>query len=156
MSELGYPVHESLYHLGADGNPRLIGGRCRECGDHHFPPLPTCPYCSSDEVDEVELSDHGELWSFTSVLRAPPGYRGPVPFGFGVVELPEGLRVVSRLTEPDPARLIIGQEMQLVLDDLHTDEDGRVVQTYAFAPSATSERTVEREAEHGQAEERPA
>jgi uncharacterized OB-fold protein len=139
MTELGYPVHESLYHVGADGNPHLVGGRCRECGDHHFPPQPTCPYCSSDEIDEVELSDRGTLWSFTSVLRAPPGYRGPVPYGFGVVELPEQLRIVSRLTEADPGRLTIGQEMHLVLADLQTDEDGRVVQTYAFAPSSASE-----------------
>ena len=33
----------------------------------------------------------------------PPGYLGEVPFGFGVVELDEGLRVLGRLTESDPA-----------------------------------------------------
>ncbi len=33
--------------------------------------------------------------------RAPPGYAGAVPYGFGVVELPEGLRVITRLADPD-------------------------------------------------------
>ena len=33
----------------------------------------------------------------------PPGYQGEVPYGIGVVELPEGVRVITRLTESDPA-----------------------------------------------------
>lgn len=69
------------------------------------------------------------------MTTAPPGYRGDVPFGFGVVELAEGLRVITRLTEPVPERLEFGQSMQLVIAPLHTDEAGRVVVTYAFAPT---------------------
>jgi uncharacterized OB-fold protein len=73
---------------------------------------------------------------YTAVLQAPPGYRGAVPFGFGVVDLPEGLRVVARLTEPDPLKLSAGQAMCLVTELLHTDDDGVDVYTYAFAPGA--------------------
>ena len=47
------------------------------------------------------------MW--TAVTAAPPGYTGAVPFGFGVVELTrERLRVVTRLTEADPAALDVG------------------------------------------------
>jgi uncharacterized OB-fold protein len=74
------------------------------------------------------------LWAWTAVTHPPPGYRGEVPYGFGVVELPEGLRVVSRLSEADPGRLRAGQPVHLVLETLHTDDDGRSVVTYAFAP----------------------
>ncbi|HUO48652.1 MAG TPA: OB-fold domain-containing protein, partial [Acidimicrobiales bacterium] len=56
-------------------------------------------------------------------------------FGFGVVELPEGVRVVTRLTEPDPGRLAAGQPMALVVVPLHTADDGRTVTTFAFAPA---------------------
>jgi uncharacterized OB-fold protein len=70
------------------------------------------------------------------VTAAPPGYRGEVPFGFGVVELPEGLRVLSRLTEADPARLRAGQAMALVVVPLHVDDEGRSVTTFAFAPAS--------------------
>ena len=62
------------------------------------------------------------------------GYQGSTPFGFGVVELPEGLRVIARLTEPDPARLSAGQPMRLAIVPLHTDDEGNDVVTYAFAP----------------------
>ena len=109
--------------------PRLLGSRCRSCGGHHFPRHDTCAYCSSEEVEPVELSPTGPLWAWTAVTAAPPGYLGEVPYGFGVVELPEGLRVVTRLTEADPARLGAGQAMRLVLVDLADD-----VVTYAFAP----------------------
>jgi uncharacterized OB-fold protein len=57
-----------------------------------------------------------------------------VPYGFGVVELVEGLRVVTRLTEADPDRLRFGQPMRLVADPLHVDDDGATVLTWAFAP----------------------
>ena len=129
------PVHEGLFTTDEDEPPRLIGGLCGSCGRHHFPLLTTCPYCSADQVQQALLSPAGSLWGWTTVTTAPPGYLGEVPFGFGVVELPEGLRVITRLTEAAPDQLEFGQSMQLVIAPLHTDEAGRVVVTYAFAPT---------------------
>ena len=91
-----------------------------------------CSYCGGDELADVALSDTGTLWGWTAVTAAPPGYRGEVPFGFGVVELPEGLRVITRLTEADPSRLRFGQEVRLAIVPLHTDDEGRTVVTWAF------------------------
>jgi uncharacterized OB-fold protein len=126
------PVREGLF---TDTDPpRLLGARCDACGRHHFPRHDTCPYCSSDAVVGVELSGPGRLWSWTAVTTPPPGYRGDVPYGFGVVELPEGLRVIARLTEADPTRLSAGQAMVLVTDVVRVDDDGQRVVTYAFAP----------------------
>jgi len=128
------PVHEGLF---ADGEqPTLLGSRCGECGAHHFPVHEQCPYCSSGDVARCDLSPRGVLWAWTSVTAAPPGYRGDVPFGFGVVELPEGLRVLTRLTEADPSRLEAGAAMALVVVPLHVDEEGRSVTTFAFAPAS--------------------
>ena len=76
------------------------------------------------------------------VTNRPPGYRGSLPYGFGVVELTNGLRVITRLTESDPARLRPGLAVTLVVEPLFTDDDGTEVLSYAFAPqpgeSATS------------------
>jgi uncharacterized OB-fold protein len=68
------------------------------------------------------------------VSNRPPGYRGPVPYGFGVVELADGLRVITRLTESDPARLQPGLAVRLVVEPLFADDDGTPVLSYAFAP----------------------
>jgi DUF35 OB-fold domain, acyl-CoA-associated len=63
----------------------------------------------------------------------PPG---PVPYGFGIVELDRvGLRVVGRLNETDPSVLRYAQPMEAVADEL---PGGRVV--CAFAPAARVER----------------
>jgi uncharacterized OB-fold protein len=124
------PVHDGLFSDRA-----LIGGRCEKCGCHHFPAARVCPYCGAAEVARVELSDTGALWGWTAVTAPPPGYAGEVPFGFGVVELPEGLRVISRVEAPDPARLSFGTPVRFALAPLHTDDDGTQVVTYTFAPT---------------------
>jgi uncharacterized OB-fold protein len=132
VTDVAVPVREGLFTRSAPH--RLLGSRCEVCGRHHFPRHDTCPYCGADDVAPVELSGTGRLWSWTAVTTAPPGYRGEVPYGFGVVELPEGIRIVSRLTEPDPARLSAGQPMQLVVVSVRVDDDGQQIVTYAFAP----------------------
>jgi uncharacterized protein len=127
-------VHDGLFTADAadlDG-PRLIGGKCKACGRQQFPRSPLCPYCGADDVDEALLSPDGTLWAWTAVTAAPPGYRGEVPYGFGVVELPEGVRVLTRLTESDPAALRFGQAVHFQLVKLHTDDEGRDVMTWAF------------------------
>ncbi|MER3452966.1 MAG: DNA-binding protein [Acidimicrobiia bacterium] len=126
-------VREGLVEAAVDG-PRLRGGWCGACGRAHFPASTVCPYCASDEATVGPLSPKGTLWAWTAVTAPPPGYRGEVPYGFGVVELPEGVRVVTRLTEADPQRLRFGQPVHTVVVPLATDEEGRTVLTYAFEP----------------------
>jgi uncharacterized OB-fold protein len=72
------------------------------------------------------------------VTASPPGYEGEVPFGMGVVELPEGVRVITRLTESDPGALLVGQPMELHVVPLHRDAEGNDVVTYAFTPVEAS------------------
>jgi len=132
-TELGGPVavRRGLFTNG--DQPHLLGSHCRTCGGHHYPRHRTCAYCSSEDVEDVELSSTGSLWAWTAVTARPPGYTGEIPFGFGVVELPEGIRVVTRLTESDPDRLEEGQAMRLVVVPLRTD-DGTQVTVSAFEP----------------------
>lgn len=127
------PVRAGLF-VDADP-PALVCGRCTSCDAPHFPRQRTCPYCSADSVDEVLVHGPARLWAHTAVTAPPPGYGGEVPYGFGVVELPEGLRVVSRLTESEPGRLRTGDDMALVIVPLEVDDEGRAVVTYAFAPA---------------------
>ncbi|MHB8438186.1 MAG: Zn-ribbon domain-containing OB-fold protein [Acidimicrobiales bacterium] len=132
-------VHEGLFTDDSDGEgPALLGGRCRACELHHFPRGVTCPYCGSEDTEDATLSRRGRLWAHTAVTAPPPGYRGEVPYGFGVVELPEGIRIVARLTESDPAQLQQGDAMELVVVPLHSDDEGVVVTTFAFSATATS------------------
>jgi hypothetical protein len=69
----------------------------------------------------------------TQVLSRPPGYDGTVPFGFGIVELPEGLRIIARLIDCGGARQ--GLSVELTLEPVGTDEQGRELVSYAFRPA---------------------
>jgi uncharacterized OB-fold protein len=131
------PVRDGLFDTDEQGTPHLLGARCGACGRLQFPTAGTCPACGSDETDTVHLSDQGTLWGWTAVTAPPPGYLGEVPFGFGVVELSDGLRVITRIEEPDPARLTFGAPMRLTLVELGPDADGDVVTTYSFVPADT-------------------
>jgi uncharacterized OB-fold protein len=128
-------VRDGLFIL--DDVPALIGGRCRHCDSVCFPLQEICPYCSHESVKPIELSRSGRLWAWTAVNAPPPGYEGSVPYGFGVVELPEGVRIVTRLTESDPSNLEPGQPMELVLVPLNGENDPQIL-TYAFAPASAS------------------
>ena len=122
-------IHDGLFELADDGTLTLIGGYSPTSGHFHFPLLDTCPYSGATDVERVLLSRDATLWAWTAVTAAPPGYTGPVPYGFGVVELvAEKLRIITRLRESDPGALTFGQPVTLVADEL---PDGVV--TWAFA-----------------------
>ena len=122
--------------------PSLIGGRCNDCGSVTFPRPPSCARCGSTAVEEHLLPRRGTLWTFTTQGFLPKEpYKGGEtsetfePFGVGLVQLGDEVRVEGRLTESDPDRLRIGMEVELVVVPFRTDPDGTQVMTFAFAPS---------------------
>ena len=122
--------------------PQLIGGRCTKCSSVTFPRPSSCARCGSTEVDEHLLPRRGTLWTFTTqgFLPKEPYAGGETqetfrPFGVGLVQLGDEVRVEARLTESDPERLAIDMEVELVIVPFRTDEDGTEVLTFAFAPT---------------------
>jgi uncharacterized OB-fold protein len=135
------PVEQGVFTWPSD-EPRLVGTRCRNCGNHTFPAQGGCPKCTGSDMERVELDRRGTLWTWTVQgfpPKAPP-YAGDddpktfQPFGVGYVELPGQVKVEARLTEADPAKLKIGMAMELVIVPLTTDADGNEVVTFAFKP----------------------
>jgi uncharacterized OB-fold protein len=61
------------------------------------------------------------------------------PFGVGLVQLGDIVRVESRLTENDPSKLRFGMGVELRVIPLYVDSDGDEIMTFAFAPVATAE-----------------
>jgi uncharacterized OB-fold protein len=83
--------------------------RCRDCGDAYFYPRNVCPACLSANVEWFRASGHGKVHTFT-VVHA--GGRNPpleLPFVLAVIELDEGVRVMSNLVgvpaDPEQIRL---------------------------------------------------
>ena len=134
------PVVEGVWSVRDDG-PHLLGSTCLDCGTYAFPPQSSCQRCAGTNTEPTELGNRGTLWTFTVQGFPPksPPYRGDTdpatfrPFGVGYVEIPGQVKVEARLTEPDPAMLRIGMELEMILETIATDADGNdVVVTYAF------------------------
>ena len=133
------PIHPGLFTLPDDPRgPGLLAARCAACGKHHFPAGTTCPYCSGSECGVEAIGARGTLYLHTVVNARPPGYRGPLPYGFGIVELPEGLRVVSRLAESRLEELRPGMPLALEIAPLFVNDAGDEVLSFAYraAPGA--------------------
>ncbi|MDT7733973.1 MAG: uncharacterized protein QOE12_1147, partial [Mycobacterium sp.] len=102
-------------------NPQLIGSQCGDCSATTFPAQEFCPRCSGSRMSETKLPRSGTLIAWTT-QGFPPGapYAGPtgddfVPFGVGLVQLGDVIRVEGRLTENDPAKLKFGQQVELTM-----------------------------------------
>ena len=131
----GVPIAPNLFEFSEDG-ARLIGSRCVTCGEVRFPANAFCPQCCTETTESIPLSQRGKLFSFTvQRFRPPPPYRGPEqfePYGVGMIELPEGLRVTAVLADQDPGSLSVGMEMELIITKLFEDENGQDVLGYKF------------------------
>lgn len=131
-------IHPGLFTMPDDPRgPRLLAARCRRCGKYHFPSGETCPYCSADGCTVDAIGARGTIYVHTVVNARPPGYRGPLPYGFGVVELTEGLRVVTRLTETSLDVLRAGLAVELEVAPLFTNDAGDEVLSFAYRPAAS-------------------
>ena len=133
------PAIEGVFTETPEG-PRLRGSRCASCGAAYFPRSPVCrnPACDDKRVEDVNLSPRGTLWSYTVQYYKPPPparFDDPfTPYGLGLVDLPEGIRVMGMLTSADPDALKPGLEMELVLDTLYHNDEGDEVITWKFRP----------------------
>jgi uncharacterized OB-fold protein len=123
-----------------EDQPQLIGSRCGRCAATTFPMQDHCPKCSAGDMSQVLLPRRGTLVAWTT-QGFPPGapYKGPtgkdfVPFGVGLVQLEDVIRVEGRLTENDPAKLEFGMPVELTMVPFTKDEDGEDIVTFAFQP----------------------
>lgn len=80
------------------GEGRLLLRRCLACEQATYPPMPGCPRCGHDQGEVVEAMGEGTIYSWTVCHVAfDPDVAADLPYVVGLVDLPEGARVVARL-----------------------------------------------------------
>jgi uncharacterized OB-fold protein len=136
------PIREGLLagDLSNLEQVRLAGTQCSVCREVSLGQSQVCPNCGSDAVAAISLGRQGVLWSFTVVRHKPPGdYRGPepfAPFGMGLIELPEGIRVLAPI-DCDVDGLRIGMALQ-IHPSVRPEADGGEVVYFDFTPAESS------------------
>ncbi len=130
------PLKQGTMHFASSPQDEnyIIGSKCQSCGAMAFPRRVVCHKCCSDNVVEVPLSKKGKLASYTVAWAAPEGMTPPIVQGY--VDLPEGVRVLTIISgvEPKIDALKIGQEMELVFEEVKVDQDGNQVVAFKFKP----------------------
>jgi uncharacterized protein len=108
----------------------LLGSKCTACGSYFFPPEGAfCrnPACGSADLEQTELSTRGKVWSFSiNHYDAPAPFMGKAPYAVVAVELAaEQMVILGQLADGiDPNTLKIGDEVEVVIEGLFTDDDG--------------------------------
>jgi len=109
-----YP--ETQFYWDGAAEHKLLLNRCVPCNEPFFPPRPFCPGCGSRDVDVIEASGRGRLYSYVISHIPAPGY--PAPFVVAVVELAEGPRLVSNILDcpADPDALPLDMSLEVTFE----------------------------------------
>lgn len=86
---------------------KLLIQYCEDCCTSIFYPRSICPKCFSEKISWKEASGTGKIYSFTVVHQAFGSFKNETPFVVGIVELDEGVRMMTR---------ILGEREELAID----------------------------------------
>ena len=122
----GLPVLAGWFSTGRE--PHLRGTRCADCGTYFFPPATgfcANPSCRGRDLEEVELSRTGTVWSCTDArYQPPPPYMAAdpyEPFAIAAVELEaERIVVLGQLAAGlGVDDVSVGSAVELVVEPLY-------------------------------------
>ncbi|MDR8413176.1 Zn-ribbon domain-containing OB-fold protein [Nonomuraea sp. 3-1Str] len=103
-----------------DGTARgeLRVQRCRGCKRHYFYPRPACPHCGSGDVAWVTTGGRATLVSYVINHRPAPGFEDDGPYAIALVELEEGVRMMTNIVgvEITPENLPLDMELRVVFE----------------------------------------
>ncbi|WP_234478639.1 bifunctional MaoC family dehydratase N-terminal/OB-fold nucleic acid binding domain-containing protein [Streptomyces sp. MBT65] len=91
---------------------RLLIQRCTDCGTLRHPWLPGCNACGGPDWDTVEASGEGTVYSYV-VMHHPPFPAFDPPYAVGLIELAEGVRIVSNVVGVPYDKVRIGLPVRL-------------------------------------------
>jgi uncharacterized OB-fold protein/acyl dehydratase len=113
-------THDSRYFWDGIERGQLLIQRCTGCGELRHPPGPMCPACQCLEWDAVPASGRGSVYSFV-VFHHPPIPPFDYPNAIALVELEEGVRIVSNLVGVAPDAVKVGMPVVCRITEV---EDG--------------------------------
>ncbi|MBY8982205.1 MAG: Zn-ribbon domain-containing OB-fold protein [Candidatus Lokiarchaeota archaeon] len=139
MSEIEKPFTIESY-LENIQNKKLMGSKCKDCGEMYVPIRKLCTKCNSTNMEWMEMSGEGKLAAFTSITVGTPffikkGYDRKKPYCFSVVTLNEGPMVSAQLVgvdESKPETIEIGIPVKVKF--LESEIDGKTRVDLGFEP----------------------
>jgi uncharacterized protein len=97
---------------------RLTIQRCQNCHEAIFYPRSLCPHCMSDRIEWIAASGKGTIYSYTVVHQSPAAFADSVPYVVALIDLEEGVRLMSRVVDTAPADVKIGAPVEVTFEDV--------------------------------------
>jgi uncharacterized OB-fold protein len=119
---LPQPTAETAPYWAAAKSGRLVIQRCPACARYQFYPRPFCTACLCDELEWVDASGRGQIYTYT-ICRIPanPAMAEKVPYAMAVVDLAEGVRMLTQIVDSDLDQVRIGAPVQAVFEPISDD-----------------------------------
>lgn len=114
-------------------NHDLLIQRCGECGTLRNPPRPMCPHCQSLEWDTLKATGRGTVYSYV-MPQYPPLPFMEYPYIVVLVELEEGIRLVSNLIDIEPKDVEVGMPVEVCFEEFDGAAEGKLV-LHQFRPA---------------------
>ncbi|MEN8181777.1 MAG: Zn-ribbon domain-containing OB-fold protein [Myxococcota bacterium] len=104
---------------------RLVLQWCGSCNATIHYPREACPHCFGSELGWRESAGRGVVHA-TTVMHQPahPAFADRVPYVVALVELEEGVRMLTNIVGCDPAQARVGRPVRVAWEDL---SDGRAL-----------------------------
>lgn len=114
------PLNKEWWDLVATGT--LHFQRCTDCGTWRHLPRPMCAGCGSMNWEWSPSKGMGKIFSWT-VTHQPshPAFFGDAPFAAVIVELDEGVRMLSRVKDLSIEELKLDLPVEVVFEPITND-----------------------------------
>jgi len=108
--------------------------RCTDCQTLRVPPRPMCANCQSLNWDYVESTGRGAVYSFV-MPKYPPLPFIQYPYIVALIELDEGVRIVSNLCDIAPEAVTNGLRVEVFFDAFEALPSGEELVLHQFRPA---------------------
>ena len=96
--------------------------KCSKCDMNIFYPRLYCPSCGSKEIEWIEALGTGNVYSFTIVENnAPSAFIVDMPYVVAVVELDEGIRMLTNIINCNLEQLTCDMRVKVVFERLNDE-----------------------------------
>jgi uncharacterized OB-fold protein len=122
-------TEEAAAFWSATERRELVLPWCTSCGEAFWYPRPVCPQCLRPDVEWRPASGRGEVHAVSVMHRAAhSGMAGRVPYAVALVDLEEGIRMLTNIVDVDADDVRVGMEVAVTWEPL---SDGRNLPLFA-------------------------
>lgn len=106
------------HYWNAAREGRLDLPLCSGCGKLHWYPRVRCPHCGSADLAWVTASGKGTIHTYTVVRQSgDPYFKTKLPYVLAMIDLEEGVRMMSNIVDCDVDSVRAGLPVRLVFEE---------------------------------------